>query len=131
MFKRGTPAAILLMRLFVGLNFVFAHGLGKVSNPEAFLHGNGVGRFPVPVVFGTLAMLSEFVGGTLLTLGLWTRVAALFILGTMLGASLVVHGADPWARKELAVAYAVMALFFLAHGGGEFSVDRLIRGKRK
>lgn len=132
MFDRMVPFAVLLLRLWVGLNFVFAHGLGKISDPGAFLDGRGVQKFPLPILFGSLAILSEFVGGILLTLGLWTRVAAAGILGTMVGAAFVVLGADPWGRKELALTYAAVAFFFLVSGGGSLSMDRLLkkRGKR-
>jgi putative oxidoreductase len=124
--SRVTEFGVLLLRVWIGLNFVFAHGVHKVMNHEAFLSGHGVHKFPAPLVMGTIALLSEFLGGILLTLGLATRVAALFIFGTMMGAALVVHGGDPWGRKELALTYAVISLFFMAHGGGLFSLDRLL-----
>ena len=131
MFDRMIPFAVLVLRAWVGLNFVFAHGLGKISDPAAFLDGRGVQKFPLPVLFGWLAILSEFAGGILLTLGLWTRVAAAMILGTMVGAAFVVLGAEPWGRKELALTYAAVAFFFLIYGGGSLSVDRLLRKRGK
>ena len=121
----NTPSqlAILLLRLWVGLNFVFVHGMPKVSDAEAFLSSEAVQDFPLPRVLGWFAILSELVGGLMITLGLYTRVAAAALLATMLGAAFVVHGGDPWASKELALGYAVLAVFFLAHGGGVMSID--------
>ncbi len=124
--SRITEFGIFALRVWIGLNFVFAHGIRKLVNHETFLAGDSLQKFPAPLVMGTIALLSEFLGGILLALGLATRVAALFIFGTMLGAALVVHGGDPWGRKELALTYAVIALFFMAHGGGLFSLDRLL-----
>lgn len=124
--SKVTDFGVFLLRIWVGLNFVFAHGVHKVLNHESFLSGDSLQKFPAPLVMGTIAMLSEFLGGILLTLGLATRVAALFIFGTMMGAGLVVHSGSPWARKELALTYGIIALFFVAHGGGLFSVDRLL-----
>jgi uncharacterized membrane protein YphA (DoxX/SURF4 family) len=42
-----------------------------------------------------------------LVLGLATRLAAFPLLFTMLTAAFFIHGDDPWAKKELAVLYAV------------------------
>ncbi len=126
MFQRLIPVAVLALRLWTGLNFMLAHGLRKISNPEAFLSGGGMAKFPAPELMGWVAILTEFVGGFLLAMGLFTRAAAVFIIGTMLGAAVVVHGADAWNRKELALTYAAVAFFFLAYGGGKASVDALI-----
>lgn len=125
------PWSLLVLRLWVGLNFVLVHGLPKIADPWAFINSEMVQRFPIPVVLGWLAMLSEVAGGAMLVLGLWTRVAALGILGTMLGAAFVVHGADPWTRKEFALAYAVIALFLLINGGGDYSLDRTFHRRKR
>ncbi|MCA9564899.1 MAG: DoxX family protein, partial [Myxococcales bacterium] len=81
--------------------------------------------FPNPILFGWLAILGEFLGGLLMAAGLATRVAAIWIVGVMLGAGLVAHADDPWGRKEFALTYAVIALFFFFYGGGKLSADRL------
>jgi putative oxidoreductase len=126
-----TQLALLALRLWIGLNFVFAHGWGKISDPRAFLDNAALEQFPLPTVSGWIAILGEFVGGILLTLGLLTRVAAAWVLLVMLGAALVVHSGDPWQQKELALTYAAIALVFLAHGGGPFSIDAWLARKRK
>jgi len=125
------PVAVLAMRLWLGLNFVFTHGLGKISDPGPFLEGGTVQKFPVPILFGWLAILSEVAGGTLVTLGLWTRIGAFGILATMLAAGFVAHADDPWRRKELAFTFAVMALFLIIYGGGKYSLDALIRRRKR
>jgi putative oxidoreductase len=122
---------LFILRLWVGFNFIFAHGLKKISDPSAFINSEMVQRFPIPVVLDWLAILSEVVGGALLVLGLWTRVAAFGIFCTMVGAAFVVHSADPWTRKEFALVYAVIALVLLMSGGGDFSLDRSLRRKRR
>ena len=41
-----------------------------------------------------------------------------------------VKGADPFGRKELALIYLVAFLMILLLGGGKYSVDKMITGKR-
>ena len=81
------------------------------------------------------AALSEFVGGILVLLGLFTRVGAFLIICVMLTAMLGVHwkngfflGAAPGI--EYTVALIGMALALLVGGGGQASIDRMISGRR-
>ena len=123
--------ALLALRLWVGLNFAFAHGLGKIRDPQAFLDSAGLQRFPMHEVLGWFAMLSEFAGGLLIAVGLFTRTAAGAIALTMLGAAFVVHAADPWGRKEFALTYAVACLVLIVMGAGHFSLDRWLAARRR
>jgi putative oxidoreductase len=69
------------------------------------------------------AIGSEVGCAALLVIGLGTRLAALPLAFTMGVAAFVVHGADPWAKKELAVLYGAVFLVFFFTGSGRFSVD--------
>jgi putative oxidoreductase len=71
-------------------------------------------------------VLSEFVGGLLLALGLLTRPAATFVLITLTVAAVDIHSGDPFAKRELALAYAVVALSLMLGGGGRYSLDRAL-----
>lgn len=124
---RHTDVGVLVLRMWLGFSLAFAHGLGKVSDPSHFLSGGGMSHFPFPVAMGWFAMLSEFAGGILLGLGLFTRLAALSILGTMLGAGIIVHADDGFSVKEKALTIAAVALFFVFYGGGKYAVERLWR----
>jgi len=121
----AVPDGILaLVRVYVGLVMALAHGLGKVQDPSGAIGAaEGLG-FPAPSVFGWAAALSEFLGGLFLAAGLLTRPAAFFVLVTMLVAAFGVHQADPFGKKEFALAYAALALAFLALGSGRFGIDR-------
>jgi len=123
--------ATLLLRLWVGLHLALAHGLPKAADPQAFLSGLAQ-RFPLPTAMGWFAILAELGGGLCLALGLRTRVAAAVIVPVLLGAAFVVHADDPWAgHKEFPLTYAVVALFFVAQGGGPLSLDARLARKRR
>jgi putative oxidoreductase len=73
----------------------------------------------------------EFVGGLLLMLGLFTRPVAFILSGTMAVAYFQMHAPRGfWPlqnRGELAVLYCFLFLFLAVAGGGEWSLDRLLR----
>jgi putative oxidoreductase len=42
-------------------------------------------------------------------------------------AAFVVHSGDPWAKKELALLFAIPYLTLLLAGGGRFALERVIK----
>lgn len=130
----GTPLAStmaevgeLILRLFAGLSLALAHGLGKMPPTEGFISGVGKLGFPAPTFFAWMAGLSEFAGGILLALGLFTRPAAFCIAFTMGTAAFLQHRNDLYQVKELALMYLAIALFFLLKGAGRISADAFLR----
>jgi putative oxidoreductase len=90
----GTDAVLLLVRLLLG-TIMIAHGHKK-------LFVDGIGRttdgfehlsIPVAIVSASFVTVVELVGGTLLVLGLLTRVVAGLMGFVMAGAAFFVHGA--------------------------------------
>lgn len=132
---RSSPAAIdaglLIVRLWFGAVLALGHGWNKLMALGTFIARLAEREFPMPTVFGIAAALSEVAGGLLLALGLVSRVAAGFVLVTMLTAAFWSHAADPFAKKELALAYAAAALAILIAGPGRFSLDAWLFGRRK
>lgn len=118
---------LTVLRVASGL-MMATHGYGKIfeeGRMERFTAGVGEMGFPVPGLFAWLAALSELAGGVCLALGLGTRVNAVLIAGTMFVAAFIRHGADPFEKKELALLYLAVMLFFALQGGGKWAVDRL------
>jgi putative oxidoreductase len=126
----GHDAALALLRAAFGLTLAFAHGVGKAADLGKFTASVASRGFPLPTVLAPAAALSELVGGILLAVGLMTRPAAAFVSITMLTAALRVHANDPFARKELGLAYAAVAIALLIAGAGRFSLDARLFGKR-
>jgi putative oxidoreductase len=148
-----SDVALLVLRLS-GLGLAFAHGWPKVS---MFLAGEG-GRFvegvaglgfPLPIVFAWAAALAELVGGFAITLGLLTRIAAVFAAFTMFVAAFFRHHLfdhilvffgladfpeeviESWGNPERAATYLLIFIGLVFVGGGRFSLDRLLgRGKK-
>jgi putative oxidoreductase len=122
---------LLWLRAAMGVGFMF-HGWNKivVTGVDVFAEkGVAPMGFPLPLLFAWLAVLSEFVGGFLNVLGLWTRVAAFFTACVVGTAFFVRHVDDPFSKRELALAYLVVSVTIIFVGPGRYSFDG--RGKSK
>lgn len=116
---------LLWLRVLGGAGIAY-HGYGKVFGGMMGKFVQGVAKmgFPAPEVFAWAAALSEFAGGIFIVLGLATRPAAFFVFATMSVAAFVVHKADPFQVKELALAYWTLAGTLIFTGPGSISFDR-------
>ena len=125
---------LLLLRVVVGAAFMF-HGLPKIKNPTDWMNRETTD------VHGSLqaaAAVSEFAGGALLILGLFTRVAATATGVTMAVAVGIVHLSlrHPFVAQkpgepscELAAVYLACSLLLVLAGAGRFSLDAVIFGR--
>jgi putative oxidoreductase len=123
------PYVLSILRIMAALLFM-EHGLSK-------FFGFPSHTAPAPALFDLewFAALIEFGGGVLLTLGLFTRVAALIMSGEMAIGYFLFHapqGFYPYVNQgELAVMYCFVFLYFVFAGGGPWSLDALLWGKTR
>lgn len=136
-FEQLEPYAPTILRIMFGIVF-FLHGWQKLQNPDGFIGFVDSLGFPVPVFFGWLVILLEFVGGLLMILGLWVRPVALAFAVEMLITTLVVktgvgfiapQGSGVGAELDLLLLAASTALLIL--GAGELSVDENVLERRR
>ena len=104
------------------------HGYGKIfgGRMEGFTQGTAEMGFPAPAFFAWTAALSEFIGGICLALGLGTRISAALIGGTMFVAGFIRHAPDPFGKKELALLYLAVMIFFVLAGGGKWALEKIV-----
>jgi putative oxidoreductase len=129
--NRAVTITYFLLRVVSGFLFFQAGGVilfwwyGGIpgeSGPPPLMSQIGIG--------GVL----EFFGGILIMLGLFTRPVAFILSGMMAVAYWQFHA--PMGRWPLqnqgvpAVLFCFLFLFMAAYGGGEWSLDALIRRKR-
>jgi len=125
-----TPRILSVLRIIMGF-LLMPHGAQKLFG---FLAMPGMpASFPAFSLMWFAGVL-EFFGGLLLLIGLFTRPVAFILSGLLAVAYFMVHapgGFWPLQNKgELAVIYCFVCLFFAFAGGGEWSVDRLLRRGR-
>ncbi|MCW2784716.1 MAG: DoxX family protein [Marmoricola sp.] len=120
---------LALLRLALGPMLVL-HGLNKAFGPNGFAGTEGwfesLGLRPA-WLHARLASGNEIVAGTLLTLGLFTGLAATAFVGLMLVATFTDHrGKGYFVFKggcEYTVLIAMIAIAIAALGPGEWSLD--------
>ena len=114
---------LLLLRLLSG-GLILTHGFPKL---QKIIEGNL--QFGDPLGFGAatslyLSTFAEFFCAILLILGAFTRLALIPLIINMSVAVFIVHSADKFEVKELALFFlgAFLTLFFT--GPGSISIDR-------
>ena len=133
--------AMLPIRLALGA-IMFAHGAQKVFGVWG---GPGFNQWinrdaPFPEMRPSwlwlgAAAVSEFLGGALVIIGLYTRVGAFLITCVMLTAILGVHWRSGFFINAGGFEYALpllgMAAALMVHGGGSASIDAQMSGGKK
>ena len=125
--SRALNVGLTILRVFAGMSIVFGHGLGKIPVSDRFIEGVVNLGLPFPVFFAWSAGISEFFGGLLLALGLFTRPSAFFLTLTMATAAFLRHADDPFSGKEKALLYMVIFILFLFMGSGKYGIDQSLR----
>jgi putative oxidoreductase len=129
---------ILLLRVLFG-GAIAAHGAQKIFGWFGGYGLKGTGGFFESIgfrpgsAFAAMAGLSEFGGGLLLLLGLFTPLGAAAVLATMIVAAVSVHLKSGFFATgngiEVPFLYASTALALTFFGGGAFSLDALLAVK--
>ena len=150
--QTNAPASVVLIRFVVGAVFL-SEGIQKFLYPAE----NGAGRFarigiPSPDVMGPFVGIVEIVCGTLILIGLLTRLAAIPLIIDMLVALLstkipILLGHGFWgfslrnvpyygfwgmlheARTDLAMLFG--SIFLLIVGAGVWSIDARLTSTRR
>jgi putative oxidoreductase len=126
---------LLLVRLVVGLLFV-GHGAQKLFGWFGGYGPKGTGGWMESVgikpgvAMAVIAGLMELVGGALLALGLFTPLAAVLIILTMIGAIVKVHGKNGiWATAngyEYQLVLIALSIGIALTGAGAYSLDAML-----
>jgi putative oxidoreductase len=131
---------VAIARIVLGIIF-FAHGaqkmlgwyggLGLASSMRTFTE-----YLHLPSTLAFLVIAGEFFSGLGLIVGLFSRIAALVIALTMVGAIATVHfrfglflnwlGTQKGHGIEYHLLAIALALVVIVKGGGAFSLDRLV-----
>jgi len=114
---------LLILRVFIGGFMMLQHGLPKLAS-----FSKSFNSFSDPLGLGSeisylFAVFAEFICSILVMIGFFTRFAVVPLIITMLVAAFIIHGADPWSKKEFALIYAIPFISLFLTGAGKYSVD--------
>ena len=125
-FLGPTLARLTLGLVFVGTGWGKIHDLDKVTS---FFTDLGI---PAPGLNAVVASTAELVCGALLLVGLFSRLAALPLVVTMIVAILTAKRPELHGLRDLAGfeewTYIVLASWIALAGPGPISLDRVLRG---
>ncbi len=119
----------LLTRLFVGY-FFLETGWGKIHNLDAMAPRFAGWGIPFPAFNAALSGYTELIGGALILVGLFTRLAAIPLFINMVVAILTVKmktvtGLDEFVELDEPL-YALAFLWLFFSGPGCLSLDHLL-----
>jgi len=130
--EKKVDISLLLFRLYVGFAMFYGHGLrkfNKLIGDEDITFADPFGIGPAPSL--ALVVFAEVFCSFLIVLGLFTRLATIPLIITMLVAWLMVHSGDPFGDQELPVFYLVSYIVIFLQGSGWYSLDSLMNRKQK
>ncbi len=127
------PWSLFLLRITVAVTMVF-YGYQKII-PVGGLHrahplagfvdfASYVARLGLYPWLAYVNILTEFVGGILLLLGLLTRFIAFLLSADMLIALVLVHLRHGYVASEYVLALLAMCLLLVTTGSGALALDR-------
>ena len=125
--ERYAPYVLSIVRIVAALLFL-EHGTSRLFGWPSPL--------PTPALFSMywFAGAIELAGGILLTLGLFTRCAAFVASGEMAFAYFISHAPNSFFpilnRGDAAILYCFVFLYIAFAGGGPWSLDAMLRGRR-
>ena len=125
---RLAPYALSILRIMAALLFL-QHGLSKYFGfPQA------MDPFPIFSMVWFAALI-ELVGGILVALGLFTRIAAFIMSGQMAVGYFLFHAPQSFFpilnRGDAAILYCFVFLYLVFAGAGPLSLDALFwKGRR-
>jgi putative oxidoreductase len=121
-----SPRMLSLLRIIAALLFM-EHGLMKLIHFPAAQAG---APDPLPPIMLAAACI-EIVGGGLIALGLFTRIAAFVCSGEMAVAYFMAHAPQNfWPginQGDPAILFCFIFLYLAFAGGGPWSLDRAVR----
>jgi putative oxidoreductase len=123
---------LVLLRIITGLLMAY-HGL-EVFKPEVmkgYTEWEVIKIMPAPLFMVYLGKGLELVTGTCLAIGLFTRIAALFMFIDMIFICFKVGNGKFYYEDQHPFIFALLALVFFFTGPVKFGLDNYLFKKRK
>ncbi|CAD7287033.1 hypothetical protein LMG7974_00208 [Campylobacter majalis] len=121
--------SLLLIRLGLGI-MLLMHGIAKIINGVGGVKGMLASK-GLPEFIAYFAYLGEVIAPIMLIIGLYTRMACVFVLGTCFTIVFVAYYPSLFAltnhggfRAEIVYLYIFMALAIIFSGSGKYAARR-------
>jgi|SRR5690606_20357493 len=128
--KSYADFGLLILRLGFGFLMISNHGYRKLDRLL-----DGTSNFGDPIGIGSmpsllLVIFAEVVCSALVMLGLFTRLAVIPLIITMVVAVFIANADKPILNNEMGLLYLTTFITLLSAGPGKYSLDNRLFGKR-
>ena len=118
---------LTFIRIIIGLLMIY-HGwevfdkakMGEYATWESF------NNYASPAIMVYIGKGAELIAGVLLALGLFTRIAAVILIVTMLYICFNVGNGRFWYEDQHPFLFALIGLIYFFAGGGKYSMDNIL-----
>ena len=127
---------MLLLRIGVGLIFIFIHGLGKITaGPQLWTKlGSSMSNFGInflPEFWGFLSAFTEFFVPMFIIIGFLFKPAALLLAFNMIVATSVhLKNLDPWGKIAYPMLLVILFTSMFLTGPGRYSIDHYLKSRK-
>ena len=127
--RRNSDIANLYLRLFIG-GVVLLHNIGKMQTYNEIIDTFPSLLFDSPTLTFAVFTIAEVAFAMMIMCGLWIRFASfLMALGMFLSIFVVVPTSGMTA-ETLQFIYMGIYIFFVIAGGGRYSLDTVLWGRK-
>jgi len=118
---------LTLVRLITGY-FMIYHGweIFNSATMNGYLEWDAFKKVSSGKTIIYAGKAAELTGGIFLFAGLFTRIAAIILVGTMAGISFFVGHGKIWYDDQHPFLFVLLGLVFFFTGGGRWSADHLL-----
>ena len=117
---------LAMVRIVTGL-LVAYHGLEVFDSAKMseYASWDSIKALPVPSFWAYAGKGAELLGGILLSLGFFTRIAAASVAGVMLFICFYIGKGKFWYEDQHSFLFVVIASIYLFSGAGKWSIDQM------
>jgi len=128
--EKSISFGLLILRIGISISMVILHGYPRLINFSEIST-----EFADPLGLGTvtslaLVIFAEFFCSLFLIFGLFTRWSCIPLIITMIVATFIVNGGKGFIFQEKSFVYLICYISLLINGGGYFSLDYLLFGRK-
>ena len=119
---------LFVVRLILGI-FMTYHGW-EIFDKVKMNEYAGWDTFKNQAFMAYLGKGAELVGGIMLIVGWWTRLAALIVIFTMAYIAFFVGNGIIWYNDQHPFMFVLLGLVFIFTGPGRYSIDAVLESKK-
>jgi len=118
-------SGVAIIRVIVGLLMVY-HGweIFDAAIMKEYTTWDSFKKFPSPALFVYIGKIAELMAGIMLTIGLFTRLAALILVFTMMYITFFIGSGKFWYQDQHPFLFVLLGMVFFFSGPCKWSVDQ-------